>query len=73
MGSRLGPESMGLRGLELRADGFHLQEMPWARNAKIGAWGQCANMGALIIRIGFSGPLYYTCNKEPRKIELVII
>ena len=26
-----------------------------------------ANRGALIIRIGFSGPLYYTSNKEPPK------
>ena len=25
------------------------------------------NMGALIIRIGFWGPLYYTYNKEPLK------
>ena len=27
-----------------------------------------ANIGALIIRIGFWGPLYYTYNKEPLKI-----
>ena len=25
------------------------------------------NIGALIIRIGFWGPLYYNCNKEPPK------
>ena len=32
-----------------------------------------ANMGALIIRIGFWGPLYYNCNKEPPKIVWVIM
>ena len=31
------------------------------------------NIGALIIRIGFWGPLYYNSNKEPPKIVLVII
>ena len=25
------------------------------------------NIGALIIRLGFGGPLYYTYNKEPPK------
>ena len=25
------------------------------------------NIGALMIRIGFRGPLYYNYNKEPRK------
>ena len=30
-----------------------------------------ANIGALIIRIGFGGPLYYKYNKEPPKIVLV--
>ena len=27
----------------------------------------CANIGALIIRIGFWGPLYYKYNKDPPK------
>ena len=27
----------------------------------------CCNIGALIIRIGFCGPLYYNYNKEPPK------
>ena len=31
------------------------------------------NIGALIIRIGFWGPLYYNYGKEPPKIVLVII
>ena len=30
-------------------------------------------IGALLIRIGFWGPLYYNYNKEPPKIELVIV
>ena len=28
---------------------------------------QMSNIGALIIRIGFGGPLYYNYNKEPPK------
>ena len=32
-----------------------------------------SNVGALIIRIGFWGPRYYNCYKEPPKIVLVII
>ena len=31
------------------------------------------NIGALIIRIGFGGPLYYMYHKEPPKIVVVIL
>ena len=33
---------------------------------------QQINIGALIIRIGFWGRLYYTSNKEPPKVLLMI-
>ena len=31
-----------------------------------------ANIGAMIIRIGFWGPLYYHCNKEPPTVLVII-
>ena len=36
-------------------------------------WGGGGNIGALIIRLGFWGPLYHNYNKEPPKIVSVII
>ena len=37
-----------------------LKTLHWSLEGKL-------NLGALIIRIGFGGPLYYDCNKEPTK------
>ena len=42
------------------------------RSCQSGASVVC-NTGASIIRIGFWGPLYYNCNKEPSKLIVQVI
>ena len=37
---------------------------PVSHQGSIPASNQLPNVGALIIRIGFAGTLYYNCNKE---------
>ena len=39
---------------------------PLSHQGSISASNQLPNVGALIIRIGFAGILYYNCNKEPQ-------
>ena len=43
---------------------------PGARSAR---YERIGNIGALMIRIGSWGPLYYDDNKEPLKTGLVIL
>ena len=54
----------------------------WSLQVDFGVWASSQvhvtqvcnhNTRALIIRIGFGGPVYYNDNKEPPKIVLVII
>ena len=37
------------------------------KQGRWGIWGIACNIGALIARIGFCGPLYHNYNKEPPK------
>ena len=61
-----------LRIRGLRAESLR-QAMQGLVHSKMKAWGSDLHIGALIIRVGFWGPLYHNYNKEPPKIVLVII
>ena len=56
-----------------RTSRFRLSEAPWPVLDGVLLATRHLILGALIIRIGFGGPLNYSYNKEPPKIVLVII
>ena len=66
---RLGALGLGFQGSERT-------QYPLIKGSRVvgfRASGFWCNAGALTIRIGFWGPLYYTCSQQAPKIVLVII